>query len=123
MRAPCTEHQVAVLVVDDDRDIRESLAEILRDEGYRVETASNGVEALSAVQRSPPCLMLLDLMMPVMTGWQVIQRLGDDQLDIPYCVVSASTEPATSRCTLRKPVDIDELLSIVAQHCGKPGPA
>jgi CheY-like chemotaxis protein len=120
MPAPCSEHQVAVLVVDDDRDIRESLAEILRDEGYRVETATNGAEAISAVGRAPPCLMLLDLMMPVMTGWQVIQRLGDDKLDIPYCVISASDAPAASICTLRKPIDIDALLRIVAAHCGKP---
>jgi CheY-like chemotaxis protein len=121
MHRPCGEHSIAVLIVDDDRDIRESLAGILRDEGYEVETVSNGQEALDAVARSPPCLMLLDLMMPVLTGWQVIERLGDAQLDVPYCVISASNVKTPNACTLRKPIDIDALLQVVAEHCGRPG--
>ena len=59
-----------ILVVDDDRDIRETLAEILLHEGYHVEMAENGARAVELIKRGPaPALVLLDLMMPVMSGW------------------------------------------------------
>jgi DNA-binding response OmpR family regulator len=57
-------------VVDDDQDIRESLAQILTEEGFEVSSASNGMEALEEIDRRRPDVMLLDLMMPVLTGWR-----------------------------------------------------
>jgi CheY-like chemotaxis protein len=110
-----------VLIVDDDPDIREGLADVLRAVGYRVETARNGAEALRVVQRSQPCLMLLDLMMPVLDGWQVIDQVEREHLDVPYCVMSAATTVPEHTCTLRKPLELTDLLRVVEQHCRKPG--
>src|SRR5579862_4602951 len=60
-----------ILIVDDDPDIRDSLKEVLEDEGYEVNGVANGREALDYLRKSPrPCVILLDLMMPVMDGWQ-----------------------------------------------------
>lgn len=120
MRSTCGQHGACVLVVDDELDIRESLAEILRGEGYRVETASNGAEALAAIERASPCLMLLDLMMPVINGWQVMDRVSHEHANLRYCVMTASTEIPDMDCVLRKPLAVDELLRIVEAHCGAP---
>ena len=57
-----------LLVVDDEAGIRESLSSILTDEGYDVESAANGAEALATARHSPPCLVIADLLMPVMDG-------------------------------------------------------
>src|SRR5262245_36830107 len=68
----------SVLVVEDDDGIRESIVEILRDEGYLVHEASNGREALEQLKDGQrPCVVLLDLMMPVMSGWQFLQEIQD----------------------------------------------
>ncbi len=120
MTSPCG--QGTVLIVEDDPSIRETLAEVLLDEGYRVRTAENGKEALDMIAGGfVPCIMLLDLMMPVMTGWEVVQHLEHDAglHHVPYCVISAiaSAAPPTSECVLNKPINLDELLSVVAKHC------
>src|SRR5688500_15806012 len=65
-----------VLVVEDDPQIREVIAEVLTDEGYAVQTAENGREALQRLHESRPCVMLLDLMMPIMDGWQLLGQLA-----------------------------------------------
>ncbi len=80
-----------VLVVDDDKDIRESLVEILRDEGYEVTSACNGAEALEAIDRRAPDVMLLDLMMPVVNGWEVLEtlRLRGTHPKLPVVILSA----------------------------------
>ena len=78
-----------ILVVDDDAEIRESLSDLLSDEGHRVRAAANGKEALELLRQTPaPCMILLDLMMPVMNGWQFVTRgsgrsgaVGDSGLD------------------------------------------
>ena len=64
-----------VLVVDDDLDIRATLAQILREEGFRVREARNGLEALEKVAEEEPDLVLLDLVMPVIDGWEVLRTL------------------------------------------------
>lgn len=111
-----------LLVVDDDDGIRESIRDLLEDEGYRVETATNGREALAAVSRHRPCVMLLDLMMPVMNGWQVLDALRSDQAlsGIPVVVVSAAADglPSGVARTLRKPLRLEALLDAVKAHCG-----
>lgn len=118
-RENCSHHRACVLVVEDDDDLREILADALRVEGYRVETASNGAEALAAIERSPPCLMLLDLMMPVMNGWQVVDQLQAGHSEVPFCIMSAagSNAPTGSVCVLHKPMNLDALLRLVAEHC------
>ena len=115
-----------VLIVDDHDDIRESLGELLTDEGYGVALAANGREALHYLRANdPPCLILLDLMMPVMNGYEFrsLQRQDPNLAGIPVAVVSGREDAAMSaaemhavRC-LVKPVDLDALLQTVASHC------
>jgi two-component system, chemotaxis family, chemotaxis protein CheY len=113
--------QHTVLVVDDDQDIRESLRELLECEGYRVRTAADGAEAVAAMDEEAPCFVILDLMMPVMDGWEVAGRMHDEErlASIPVCVVTATPEwaPADSACVLRKPIDLDTLLALVNERC------
>jgi CheY-like chemotaxis protein len=107
-------------VVDDDQAIREVIAEVLRDEGYEVVCAENGIQALDALRRDHrPNLVLLDLMMPVMSGWEVLEELqADDQLSrIPVVVVSAMHAPGV-REHLAKPIDLDRLLATVGRLTG-----
>lgn len=64
-----------ILVVDDEKDVQEFLAVVLRDTGFAVECAANGREALEKIEASRPDLVVLDLMMPVLDGWGVLDRL------------------------------------------------
>jgi CheY-like chemotaxis protein len=113
-----------VLVVDDDRDIREALCELLEDEGYKVMSASNGQEALVYLNsREPPCVILLDLMMPVMDGWEFRRRQQNDPRwsRIPVVVITAAgkygaTSIAAERI-LPKPLQLDSVLEALAQYC------
>ncbi len=118
----------AVLVVEDEQDIRETLRDILEMEGYRVRCASNGKEALDALAEMPrPRLILLDLMMPVMSGYELLQalRANNDLSTIPVTVVSAVGDrlaPGGSRTSvLRKPVDLETLLHAVDAGCRSSG--
>jgi CheY-like chemotaxis protein len=110
-----------ILVVEDDPAIRITVAEALEDMGYGVETASNGAEALAKVREDGFAAVVLDLMMPVMTGWEFLDACGDDLLaeQIPVAVVSAAyapgavaSRPAVS-AVLSKPFDLDVLEAIV----------
>ena len=103
--------------MDDDEAIREIIAEVLRDEGYMVVCAENGVQALSELHKEQhPDIVLLDLMMPVMSGWEVLEELQADQelSKIPVVVVSAMTAPG-AREHLAKPVDLERLLATVGR--------
>jgi CheY-like chemotaxis protein len=112
-----------ILVVEDDDSIREIVKEILVGEGYKVHTAKNGQEALDLVNTiADPCLVLLDLMMPVMNGWQfLMQRKKIDRIArLPVVVVSAVAEEAKdsgATQVMRKPPDIDTLLNLVSKYC------
>jgi CheY-like chemotaxis protein len=118
-----------VLIVEDDFDIREVLTEVLKDEGYSVMGAANGREALDllASAESLPSLILLDLMMPVMSGWQFVaeQRQIPAYAAIPVVVVSADGNLQQKAGTLgasgflRKPIEIESLLGVVARYCKK----
>lgn len=80
-----------LLVVDDHSDIRLIYSRILRDAGFEVRTARDGVEALDAVEKDPPALILLDVFMPVMNGVEFLERLrqNDAYADIPVVLMSA----------------------------------
>src|ERR1700691_5925439 len=110
-----------VLVVDDDAEIREVMIHLLEQEGYTVLGAENGLQALVQLRESHPNLMLLDLMMPVMSGWEVLEALAEtgELARIPIIVVSAMCAPGAQAC-LRKPVDLDELLALVGRYCHEP---
>ena len=112
------------LIVEDDVDTSEMLGRFLELEGYHVETAANGKVALERLGSGVgPCVILLDLMMPVMDGWQFRQaQIRDAALaDIPVIVVSAAgrdrLEKIQADAYLSKPVDLDELLGCVTQFC------
>lgn len=107
-----------ILVVDDDAEIRDTLTSLLQHEGYTVLRAENGVQALEQLRRDHPNVMLLDLMMPVMSGWEVLEELEESgELGrIPIIVVSAMCAPGARAC-LRKPVDLEELLAVVGRCC------
>lgn len=115
----------AVLIVDDDRDVREAVREVLQDNGYDVREAGNGKEALDLLRGKlvRPCVILLDIMMPVMDGWQFreAQRNDPSLSEIPVVVLSAGGEPTGESPHpldfLRKPVQLPPLLEAVARHC------
>jgi CheY-like chemotaxis protein len=110
-----------VLVVDDDASIRGFLAEALSDEGYHVETAGNGQEALTILGGWRPDVILLDLMMPVMDGWEFrsAQRQLPGLADVPVIVLSATRDLPSKAEQLQpawlfsKPFDLDELLATI----------
>jgi CheY-like chemotaxis protein len=116
-----------VLVVDDDPSIRETLADLLSDEGYSVVTAINGVEALDKL-RAPaqvrPCVILLDLMMPLMNGQQFYAEQQRDAAlaSIPIVVISADRGVKQKAADfggeyLAKPVRIEAVLQVIDRHC------
>jgi CheY-like chemotaxis protein len=115
----------SIMIVEDDPDTREMLERFLALEGFEVRTAANGQIALDALQvDSRLCVILLDLMMPVMNGWQFRQaQVRDPALSgIPVVVVTAAGGkddiPAIDAAGwLSKPVDFDQLLATIAPLC------
>jgi CheY-like chemotaxis protein len=117
----------SVLVVDDDLAIREALIMALEDEGYQVAGAANGRDALDYLRQSPqmPQLILLDLMMPIMSGWdfRAEQEQDPSLAPIPVVVLSADRSIQAKAASvnadgyLQKPVDIVVLLDTVNQYC------
>jgi CheY-like chemotaxis protein len=111
-----------VLVVDDDSDIRELLQEVLRSEGYGVIAAENGRVALEHLRSGAPlpALVILDLMMPVMNGWELLDQLrADPELRaLAVMVISGSGTPMPdgARRLLRKPFEMRRLLDLVTDE-------
>lgn len=84
--------QRPILIVDDDPNILQTVSDILEFEGYPVETASNGAEALRAVEQRSPALVLLDMRMPVLDGWGFAQRLKERGIFLPIVVMTAADD-------------------------------
>jgi DNA-binding response OmpR family regulator len=80
-----------ILIVDDEPQLSSMLADVLSDAGYEAQTADNGRDALDAVRRDPPDLMLLDVQMPKLDGFEVAARLKSDPATaaIPIIMLSA----------------------------------
>jgi len=89
-----TKKKKKILIVDDEVDILQFLELVLREKGYEVVTASGGHEALTRVQLEQPDLVLLDIMMPQMDGWEVLKlmRVDEETAGIPVAMLSARTE-------------------------------
>lgn len=112
-----------ILVVDDDPGIVGFLQLALADEGYHVRAAGNGREALASVADHRPDLILLDMNMPVMDGWEFTSQLrqcGPELRSIPIVVMTAARDAATrsreigAQGYLGKPFDLDQLFHTIA---------
>ncbi|GAB2503792.1 response regulator [Lysobacter humi (ex Lee et al. 2017)] len=118
----------AILIVEDNPDIRDTFRTLFELEGFDVRLAGNGADALRTLEaaEAPPCLILLDLSMPVMDGWEFLRELRDRDAgrDVEVAVLSANVDAGTAKdlksrygCrVLRKPAAIDALLGI-ARGC------
>jgi len=110
-----------ILVVDDDPTILATVSEVLDMEGYDVVTATNGAEALVAVDQSVPSLVLLDMRMPVLDGWGFMRAVRARGLTLTVVVMTAAADARRwgreigAEGVLAKPFDIDELVRAVQQ--------
>lgn len=117
-----------VLIVEDDRAISDALSDLLESEGYSVKCAFNGQEGIDALNSldHPPCVILLDLMMPVKDGFQFrIEQLKIPTFsEVPVVVMSADGNIREKKARIgaaeyiKKPVDIDTYLNVVKRFCG-----
>jgi CheY-like chemotaxis protein len=125
-----SDRQAEILVIDDDARCRESLVSILELEGYQVACAAHGLEALSYLRQEPlPSLLLLDLRMPVMDGWQFRQQQQEDPVlaRIPVVVMTGAADRDQEALAVDaagyflKPYNVTALLDLVATYCQEPG--
>ena len=120
---PHTQQCSTILIVEDDEDIRSVIVDLLESEGYVTLSASNGKEALEILKKAAkPCLVLLDMMMPIMNGRQFLDTIMSDSrlAPLPVLIVSAVADKSIAEGSigyLRKPIDIDVILRVVSQYC------
>jgi CheY-like chemotaxis protein len=119
-------HPDTILIVDDHADLREGMQHMLETEGYGVQTAANGREALALLFRGlRPCVIVMDLAMPVMNGFEFRQEQlkHSDIADIPFIAYSAvvdvqqHAQHLRAAAYLEKPIEFQHVLSIIRQHC------
>ena len=118
-----------VLVVDDDPAIRGLVADALRDEGFSVDLAAHGREALEAVRARRPATIVLDLMMPIMDGFSFMEACHHEQLcdNVPIVVISAVHDALRRihevpvHACIAKPFDLDELIRTIVTFAGANG--
>ena len=116
-----------IVIIEDDADLRETMQDLLEMEGFSVYTAENGKAGLKLIENSgKPCLILLDLMMPEMNGWEFLEAMQRDKQALlaqtPVAVVSAAADMSDVQqqygCSvLKKPVSLDRLLALAHAHC------
>jgi len=113
-----------VLIVADDEDLRDMMAQFLLVEGFRPETVSNGQEALDYLRKGPtPSVILLDMMMPIMDGWEFRREQQRDPrvANVPVIVLSALDRTRVGdigeAAFMKKPLDFDRLLDLVRRYC------
>jgi len=115
MATPTRPPAKRVLVVDDDADNRDFLVELLTSEGYEVAAASDGIKALEEARAMRPDVILLDLIMPVMNGWEFrdVQLRDPGLASVPVVIVSAFEDTLDVHAALRKPYLIEDVLDTV----------
>ena len=126
-----TERRPTVLVVDDEASIRELLTASLRFEGYQVYCAEDGIRALELAQHLQPDLILLDILLPGLSGFAVTHRLRSLGYTVPVLFLSACDEPADRRQAravggddfILKPFSLREVRSRVRALLSRPVPA
>ena len=107
-----------ILVVDDDKNTRRLLRAVLEGDGYTVSTAENGKEALNQMDEVHVDLVILDIMMPGMNGYELTKTLREAQSDLPILMISAKQMPADRKegflvgtdDYMTKPIDVEEML-------------
>jgi CheY-like chemotaxis protein len=118
-----------ILVIDDDPAVLTTVTDILQFEGYRVITAVNGVEGLRCLEQGTPALILLDMRMPVMDGWEFMRQLYQRGLKLPVVVMTAAqdarrwAEDVGATSYLAKPFQLFDLLTVVERLHGPSGAA
>ena len=113
-----------VLVVEDEPYLCDLIADVLEAEGHTTRKASNGLDALEMVAERTPELVLLDLMMPVMDGWEFMTELRANPAwrDVPVVIITAVYDVAKSqniteaRAVITKPFDIEQLSDVVRRY-------
>ena len=107
-----------VLVADDDEDVRDTMRDVLEADGYDVIAVGDGGEALSYLDRDRPSLVVLDLQMDEISGWEVLRHLRSDARlrDVGVLVVTGANSPGLPRSVpyLRKPFSRDSLRRAVS---------
>ena len=112
---------MGILIVDDEQDIRDTLAEFLADAGYEVQTAADGAAAMKALTDAEvPCVVVLDLAMPVLSGNEVITRMQQSARLAAVPIIITTSDPSRAPRGLpimKKPIDLRELLAAVEARC------
>ncbi len=114
-----------ILIVDDERDIRELISDILRDEGYETRTAGNSDDCMAAINTSPPALMILDIWLKDsrMDGIDILKSVRRDNPDVPVVIISGhgNIEIAVAAIKqgaydfIEKPFNIDQLMVVIGR--------
>jgi CheY-like chemotaxis protein len=111
-----------ILVIDDELSIVEMMSAFLEEEGWQVMTASNGREGLERLASARPAVVVSDVMMPLLDGWELCRRMQADPRyqSIPVVLMSAvGVAPNLGGCNyaalLRKPFEIDEMLKTITR--------
>lgn len=111
-------HRHIVLVVDDDRDVRDLFADTLRESGHLVEDARDGDDALRLLDTGlQPCLVLSDVMMPRMDGWDLSRAVGKRRPDLPVVLMTGDRLLSVRAPVLDKPASPDELEALIRGSC------
>lgn len=115
-----------ILVVDDEQNIRLLLRTILELEGFDVVLASNGKDAVDVLKKEKPALMITDIMMPEMDGWELMKKVRDDlKSDIPIIALTVRSDPLSEKLSkqkygvkayLTKPFDKKQLVAEVKKY-------
>lgn len=109
-----------ILVVDDELDIALAVRAVLEAEGYQADTAANGSECLEMLRHAQPDLLLLDVMMPLVDGFGVLEQMREEGLQVPVVMMSAIRPDSRLdgyqiEAFLRKPFQLDALLDVVGR--------
>jgi len=113
-----------VLIVDDEEDVRDSLQELFADEGFEVETAPDGAAALRQLneEETLPCVVILDLLMPVLGGDDLYRKMQSDPRLATIPVIVSTSDPARAPgglLIMKKPINLDRLLGAVRRFCAQ----